>query len=202
MNNHSLGAGASSDPAFSNKQPIRKEKQMRNVSGWTARVLAFGLLAAAAGIGCTDDTGGNQESDSGGQRDSNSGGNEQESADLPRPVVNTHVLMERFHEDYYEALQAAVTEEPADAPEWKVIEHNAVRVAEAANLVAIREVEETNRPAWIKLTRANQQAAVALYEAAQARNFDDVGQAYARVIESCNACHKQMAADEAPVLEP
>ncbi len=158
---------------------------MQSVRSWAVRVIGFGLLAGVAGVWLH----------------SASEAKLKEEKKLPRPVVNTHVLMERFHEDYYEALHEAIKQEPADRAGWRAIEHNAVRVAEASNLVAIREVPAEKKEKWLQLTAMNQQAAMDLYAAARAKKFEDAKKAYAAVIESCNACHKQMDPDEAPILK-
>ena len=151
------------------------------------RAMVLGVLAGAAGVWVH----------------SSSQANLPDETKLPQPVVNTHVLMERFHEEYYKALRERVKTEPTDVAGWKVIEHNAVRIAEASNLVAIREVDDEGRAAWLKHAAGNQQAAMRLYAAARGKKFADVGPAYGAVIESCNACHKQHDnEDEAPMLEP
>lgn len=159
---------------------------MQSLRDWSVRVVVLGVLAGAAGMWFH----------------STSAANLGEAAKLPRPMVSTHVLMERFHEEYYKALRVGVKTEPTDRAGWKVIEHNAVRIAEASNLVAIRKVDDKKRATWLMLTEKNQQAAMDLYAAAKAKKFDDVGKAYAIVIETCNACHVQMDPDDAPVLKP
>jgi hypothetical protein len=125
-----------------------------------------------------------------------------ERAKLPRPVVNTHVLMERFQEPLFEALSQAVKQEPADRMQWRALEQNAIRAAEIANLTAIREVPADDRNAWLQLCEASQSSAQELAAAAKSADYDSTRKAWGRFVEACNACHKRFEPEHAPVLEP
>jgi len=176
--------GDSLTTGSNNRYP--RGNNMRSLRDWSVKVIALGLMAGAVGVWFHSPTEAKLE----------------QVAALPQPVVSTHVLMERFHEVYYKALRDGVKTEPVDRAGWKVIEHNAVRIAEASNLVAIRKVDAKKKAAWMKYTAMNQQAAMDLYAAAKAKKFDDVGKAYAAVITSCNKCHTELDPDDAPVLKP
>ena len=129
-------------------------------------------------------------------------GNQEPAAMLPRPVVNAHVLMERFHEPLYEQLHKALQQEPADRNAWRAVEHNAIRLAEVANLTAIREVKPEQRDQWLHLSAENQQNGLDLAAAAKRMNFESAQGAWRSVIESCNACHRKFEPEHAPTLEP
>ena len=128
--------------------------------------------------------------------------NRSESAKLPRPVVNTHVLMERFQEPLFEALSQAVKQEPRERMQWRALEQNAIRAAEIANLTAIREVPPADRNAWLQLCAVNQSSAQELAAAAKATNYESTKKAWGRFVEACNACHKRFEPEHAPILEP
>ena len=129
-------------------------------------------------------------------------GYQKTAAKLPRPVVNAHVLMERFHEPLYEQLHTALQQQPADRNAWRAVEQNAIRLAEVANLTAIREVKPEQREEWLRLSGENQQSALDLAAAAKRMNIESTRVAWRSVIESCNACHGNFDPEHAPTLEP
>lgn len=129
-------------------------------------------------------------------------GNQEATAKLPRPVVNSHVLMERFHEPLYEQLHEALQQEPADRNAWRAVEQNAIRLAEVANLTAIREVKPEQHGEWLRLSGESQQPAMDLAAAARGRDLQKARGSWRAVIESCNACHQKFAPEKAPMLEP
>lgn len=129
-------------------------------------------------------------------------GNQETAPTLPRPVVNAHVLMERFHEPLYEQLHEALQREPADRNAWRAIEQNAIRLAEVANLTAIREVKPEQRQEWLGLSGESQKTALELASAVRERNLEAARGAWRSVVRSCNACHQKFAPEKAPALEP
>lgn len=117
---------------------------------------------------------------------------------LPRPVMDTHDLMNLFNKPLYQQLKQKMQQEPSDEPQWKKIADRGWQAAEVANLVALRE----DQPQWRQLSARLQQAGVGLAEAAKAGDIQATRQAYSHLIERCNACHRTVAADHAPQLMP
>lgn len=118
---------------------------------------------------------------------------------LPRPVVNTHELMELFNRPLYEFLKQEMQRE-AGTEKWDTIADRGYQAAEVANLVSIRTREQPEK--WDKLAMELQKAGLNLAKAAQSENRTNVQQAYRNLIQNCNNCHNTMAPEHAPQLEP
>jgi hypothetical protein len=121
---------------------------------------------------------------------------------LPRPIVDTHELMEMFNEPLYHKLKDLVGSQPTDKKGWAQIQEEALRAAEIVNLVAIRERAEGQEQKWQRLTKEAQVAALKLADAAKGRNWKSTTSAYRSLILNCNDCHQAIAPDHAPELEP
>ena len=135
---------------------------------------------------------------SGGTRASEPGAKPQA---LPRPLVDTHDLMNLFNKPVYQFLKEAMQEQPADENGWRTIQERGLQVAEVMNLVAIREASE-KVPQWKQAAAAVQDSGLQLAEAGRSQNWQAATTAYRGVIEGCNNCHQRVAPQKAPVLRP
>lgn len=119
---------------------------------------------------------------------------------LPTPVVDTHHLMELFNKQVYIYMKKSVAKQPADDDGWSQISDRGLQVAEVANLVALREVEDSEQ--WLEAAAGLQQAGIELADAAKSHQWDATQASYRKVIQQCNDCHQARAPDEAPQLKP
>jgi len=121
---------------------------------------------------------------------------------LPRPIVDTHQLMELFNKPLYSYLKESMQQQPTDDKGWKTIQERGFQAAEVMNLVAIRERESDERAAWDRHVRTAQQAGLQLADAAKARDWQQTRSAYEGLIRNCNQCHQKIAPDHAPQVQP
>ena len=158
----------------------------------TRRAMGVGVAALAAGlvIGLQGRAG-----------DEPAKGERPAKADLPTPVVDTHHLMELFNQPLYRSLREQLATAPTGADEWKKVQADARRVAEVANLIAIRKKAAEHKD-WKQHAARVQQAGRELAAAAEKREYPAARLAYIGLVQSCNACHKAAAPDHAPTLEP
>lgn len=126
----------------------------------------------------------------------------QRKAEVPRPILSTHELMELFNEPLYHELKELVEAEPSDRKGWTRIRDEGLRAAEIVNLVAIRELSEGQEQQWQQLTQEAQSAALDLASAAKRQDWKSTTAAYRSLIKNCNDCHQAIAPDHAPELEP
>ena len=79
---------------------------------------------------------------------------------------------------------------PATDEAWEEVEHSAIALAEAANLLVIpgRVPAEGN---WLKHAHALIDAAVEARKATLARNPEQVFEAGGKIYEACQACHAE-----------
>lgn len=167
---------------------------MMNPSKWPRIRLAVGLGLVGGWLALwpavPDAAGGAEES-----KQDRAGGR------LPAPVVDTHHLMELFNQELYDLLRNEMQREPSGDEWWETIHSRGLRAAEVANLVAIRD-RGGNDPRWMRLSAHVQQAGKELAEAAESQNLQRTQEAWRGLVESCNACHRTMAPEHAPQLEP
>lgn len=122
---------------------------------------------------------------------------------LPTAVTNTHELMEILYEPTFERLKKDMAAQPTERRGWSRIKHDAVGVAELANLTAIREVkDQSKQTTWLELCRGSQQASLDLAAAANAKDWAKAQSSFQAVVANCNACHKASGSEHAPEIEP
>lgn len=111
--------------------------------------------------------------------------------DQLKPVdVNMHDLMEGMFQLPYRRLKAAMEKEPTDPPAWKALRSDALILAEGSNLLLIRK-PENDAADWIKYSVASRDAGAEIVKAAKKQDFAASKEAYVRMLDHCNACHKQ-----------
>jgi hypothetical protein len=120
---------------------------------------------------------------------------------LPKPVVNTHELMELFNEPLYKELQTALSQDSLDEKQWKSVEESGYKLAEVANLIAIRE-EAAEHPRWESMAVDIQQLGYELAKIAGKQELPAAREQFNAIVQNCNDCHMRTARDHAPELEP
>jgi hypothetical protein len=108
-----------------------------------------------------------------------------------RPVdVNMHDFMEGMFQVPYRRLKAAMEKQPTDPAGWKALRSDALILAEGSNLLLVRKPEKDVAD-WLKYSSASRDAGADLIKAAKQNNFEASKEAYLRMLDHCNACHKQ-----------
>ncbi len=162
----------------------------------------LGLMALLAGlVAATVSFAQSKQAQPAPNKDTESTAKAASARELPKPILDTHHLMELFNEQVYIYMQEAMKEQPSDSEGWNTIAERGLQAAEVMNLVAIRKSANEHEN-WKQLTSETQQAALDLTAAAQTKNFDKTQAAYRGLIQSCNNCHQKIAPDEAPKLQP
>ena len=111
--------------------------------------------------------------------------------DAIKPVdVNMHDLMEGMFQVPYRRLKVAMEKEPADPQAWKALRSDALILAEGSNLLILRK-PETDVEAWIKYSVDARDAGSEIVKAAKKQDFAASKTAYVKMLDHCNACHKQ-----------
>lgn len=104
--------------------------------------------------------------------------------------VNMHDFMEGMFQAPYRRLKVAMEKEPTDPQGWKALRSDAIILAEGSNLLLIRKPEKDVED-WLKHSVATRNAGAEIIKAAKQRNFTASKEAYVRMLDHCNACHKQ-----------
>lgn len=113
------------------------------------------------------------------------------AVDEIRPLdVNMHDFMEGVFQSPYRRLKVAMEKEPADAQGWKALRSDALILAEGSNLLLVRKPEKDVAD-WLKYSNASRDAGAEIIKAAKQKDFAVSKEAYAQMLEHCNACHKQ-----------
>ena len=108
-----------------------------------------------------------------------------------KPVdVNMHDLMEGMFQLPYRRLKKSMEAEPADPPAWKQLRSDALILAEGNNLLILRKPEK-DVEAWVKYSVDSRDAGAEIVKAAKKNDFAASKAAYVKMLEHCNACHKQ-----------
>jgi hypothetical protein len=113
------------------------------------------------------------------------------------PIATVEQIMETTVEPVsFKVFDAAVWENgvqiggPQTDEDWKMIEANAVMLAETGNLLLMgsRMKDQTG---WVTRTQAMMNAANEAAKAAAAKNTDAVFKAGAKIYDACTGCHQQ-----------
>ncbi len=108
-----------------------------------------------------------------------------------KPVdVNMHDFMEGMFQAPYRRLKVAMEKEPSDAQGWKALRSDALILTEGSNLLLIRKPEKDVAD-WVKYSIATRNAGTEIIKAGKQKNFAASKEAYVRMLDHCNACHKQ-----------
>jgi hypothetical protein len=125
-----------------------------------------------------------------------------EQAPAPTPqfriVTGTHEVMEGLvapaADTVWKSVGTIVTEKgieeirPKDDVEWEIVEHAALGVAEAGNLLLL-EGRAVDQEDWVKFTHDMMDKAVEASKIALAKDADQMLVAGSNLYETCVACH-------------
>jgi hypothetical protein len=108
-----------------------------------------------------------------------------------KPVdVNMHDFMEGLFQVPYRRLKVAMEKEPTEPPGWKALRSDALILTEGSNLLLTRKPDKDTAD-WVKYSIASREAGAEMVKAAKEQNFAASKEAYVRMLEHCNSCHRQ-----------
>lgn len=93
-----------------------------------------------------------------------------------------------------EVVFGAGAEAPKSAADWETLRLNAVELAESANLLMIGS-RVRDRADWLKMARAQLDAAEAVVRLADTQKVDGLSEASDVTYETCTACHNKYWTD-------
>lgn len=118
------------------------------------------------------------------------------SQNEPVPVESDlHEFMEYVFQPTFKRLKPAMAEAPENNQGWKTIKADALTLAEAGNLLLIRQPED-DAADWVKHSVQVRDFGGQLYRAAKAKDYETARKHYESMIHNCNACHHQFAHGE------
>ncbi len=94
---------------------------------------------------------------------------------------------------------------PASDADWHELEHAAITLAAAGNMILIGgsgpdDAAWTQKPDWAKLAQGETDAALALLLAVQHKNRDELFKAGSELTDKCEACHKEYKPALPPII--
>ncbi len=107
-----------------------------------------------------------------------------------RTVASTLQIMKMMTAPLSDAVFEAAAEPPKDAPQWLAVHDQALKLAEAGNLLMIGD-RVRDRGEWMKLARAQVDAADVAMKAAEAKNAERLSNASDALYETCANCHEK-----------
>ena len=106
-----------------------------------------------------------------------------------KTVASVMDVMKTMTIPFSNAVFEAAAEPPKDDASWEVVRGQAVALAEAGNLLMLGS-RVRDRSAWMRLSRAQVDAAEAVAKAASSKNAEQLAVAADALYETCAACHK------------
>ena len=106
-----------------------------------------------------------------------------------KTVASVMDVMKTMTIPFSNAVFEAGAEPPKDDGSWEAVRGQAVALAEAGNLLILGS-RVRDRAAWMKMSRAQVDAAEAAAKAASAKNAEQLSMAADALYETCAACHK------------
>jgi len=117
------------------------------------------------------------------------------------PVEDSmHEFMEYVFQPAYLRLKENLQKEPTNARGWKPLKSDALILAESCNLLFSRKPEKDAED-WAAHAVAARTNGASVYAAAGERNYSETKAAFSRMLNSCNACHRQFE-DGKHILTP
>ena len=114
----------------------------------------------------------------------------------PRVIATVKQIMVALTIPSSDAVFDAASEPPKTDAEWTKVAAHALVLAESGNLLMIGS-RAKDREAWMKMARAQVDAAEAVMKAAAAKNADALSKTGDALYETCDACHtRYMDKDE------
>ncbi len=114
----------------------------------------------------------------------------QEDEDAFAPMDDMHRFMDFITKPAYRSLKEILDEGELGRSAFRKVQRHAMLLGETTNLVAERgpEDEEKNKE-WRASSMDTFKGAKALYDAAGAKNEDEVRKQWGLMIDGCNRCH-------------
>ena len=117
------------------------------------------------------------------------------------PVEDSmHEFMEYVFQPTYKRLKVSMAAAPADNNGWNAVKSDALILAESCNLLLGRKPDNDGDD-WVKHAIASKNAGAELYQAARAKNYEAASTSYRKMLDNCNACHRQLE-DGKHILQP
>jgi hypothetical protein len=104
-------------------------------------------------------------------------------------VATSIQIMKTMTIPFSDAVFMAGSEPPKDQKGWTQVQEQAIALAEAGNLLMVGG--RSKGPAWMRMARAQVDAAELAAKAAGAKNGDQLSSAADALYETCANCHKQ-----------
>ena len=104
--------------------------------------------------------------------------------------VNMHDFMEGVFQGPYRRLKESIAKEPVDNAGWKQLRGDALILAEGGNLLLAR-VPEEGAADWKRYSIESREAGEKIVLAAKQKNYSEAREAYIKMLDHCNSCHKQ-----------
>jgi len=113
------------------------------------------------------------------------------AAEGPEVVEDSmHEFMEYVFQPTYRRLKVTMAAEPVDNGGWKALKSDSLILAESCNLLFAR-LPEKDADDWARHATASRTEGSALYQAARSKDFVKATSAYKKMLNNCNACHRQ-----------
>ena len=106
-----------------------------------------------------------------------------------KTVASVLDVMKTMTIPFSNAVFEAGAEPPKNNASWETVRGQAVALAEAGNLLMLGS-RARDRVAWMKMSRAQVNAADAVAKAASAKNAEQLAVAADALYETCASCHK------------
>jgi cytochrome c553 len=110
--------------------------------------------------------------------------------DTLKPVATVKQLMTALVVPSSDVVFNATSDPPKTDQQWAAVWNNALALAESGNLLMIGP-RARDGATWMKMARAQVDAAQAALKAAEAKNLEDLATAGDQIYETCAACHER-----------
>lgn len=107
-----------------------------------------------------------------------------------KPVAGVYQLMEAIVIPSSDVVWHVASEAPKNDKEWAVVQHSALTLAEAGNLLMIGD-RAKDQGDWMKAAQALIDSATVVFRAAEAKNADELNKAGDKLVITCGNCHRQ-----------
>lgn len=112
------------------------------------------------------------------------------AADGLKAIGSVHDVMVAMVMPASDAVFNAGAEPPKAAAEWETLRHNAIILAESANLLMFG-TRVRDRGEWMTMALAQRDAAEAVAKAATAKDAAALSEAGDKAYETCTTCHNK-----------
>ena len=122
------------------------------------------------------------------------------SAPAVPPAVSINAVMVALVDHAAHELWNVEKAAPKDDNGWREVEHHAIQLAAAGPVLAAGGTGTMDKgwaatPTWAAHARRQTSAATAAIDAARSKNVESLTAANGRLLEACEACHKEFKPD-------